>query len=73
MFDEAFLNSIPSNPYEAIYAMCLKFSEVNKGIPEVEEVANFDKYIEAYAAVETFMTITGLPYSMMGINGSTKN
>jgi hypothetical protein len=70
MFDEAFLSSLPSDPYEAVKKMCHKFNEMNNEHyvdPTGDYVENimeyYDTYIEAFAALEAFITATGLPFS----------
>jgi hypothetical protein len=64
MFDEEFLNKLPSNPYEAAQVMCDRFIDVNNTIPSVQEAENYKMYIEAFAAMEAFINVTGLPFTV---------
>jgi hypothetical protein len=69
MYDEEFLSSLPADPYEAVEALCTKFNEEkNKhtgpdGTVHESVVEHYyDKYIDAFAAMEAFINATGLPF-----------
>ena len=63
MFDEAFLMSLPSNPYEAVQSMCDHFYREHAAIPREAEAQNYKAYVEAFAALEVFINVARLPYS----------
>lgn len=63
MYDEAFLNSLPNDPYEAAKALCSKFLEEHRKFPtNSHRSKSYDKYIEAFAATEAFLNATGLSF-----------
>jgi hypothetical protein len=69
MYDEAFLNSLPGDPYEAAKVLCTKFNEENNkyyypdGSRDGNIMEHYDIYIEAFAAMEAFINATGLPFN----------
>jgi len=73
MFDEAFLSSLPADPYEAAKTLCTKFNEVHNkycypsGGMDANIMEHYDIYIEAFAAMEAFINATGLPFVSCGL------
>jgi len=70
MYDEAFLSSLPPDPYEAVEALCTKFNEENNKHTGLDGTVDesvmehyYDKYIDSFAAMEAFINATGLPFS----------
>jgi hypothetical protein len=64
MYDKAFLNSLPNDPYEAARSLYNKFSEENRKFPNAgSRFKNYNKFIEAFAAMEAFLNATGLPFA----------
>ncbi|MGA1979875.1 MAG: hypothetical protein ABSG99_04835 [Sedimentisphaerales bacterium] len=64
MYDESFLNNLPNDPYEAAKLLCKTFVERNNGFPtDGARVVNYNKFIEAFAAMEAFLNATGLPFT----------
>jgi hypothetical protein len=68
MFSDEFLENLPNNPYEAIRSMSECFDKEHQAIPPGEEVENFDKYIDAFAALEAFIQATELPFGLPNLN-----
>ena len=64
MFDEAFVSSLPGDPYEAVKVMCDKFYEEDRRYVHMPQaIEAYDRYIEAFTAMEAYITATGLPFS----------
>ena len=72
MYNDEFLNNLPSDPYAAVKVMCEKFQEVYNSIPSAEEVKKFDRFIEAFAAIEAFIHATGLDIAPPELNTPSK-
>ena len=64
MYDEAFLNDLPSNPYEAAQVLSEEFIAQYKIIPPEKDLDNYNRYIDAFAAIEAFIDATGLEYTL---------
>jgi len=62
MYNEQFLNNLPSDPYEAVKALSDEFLKEHSST--TEDVENYDRYLEAFAAMEAFIAATGLPFSI---------
>ena len=63
MFDEAFLYDLPSDPYEAVQVMYKKVKKEHVSLStNVARAKVFDRYIEAFAAIEAYIDATGLDF-----------
>lgn len=60
MFTEEFLDSLPTDPAEALLALCESFEEFNSNVPWQSRVDDYDAYLEAYAAFTAFIDGFGM-------------
>lgn len=74
MFDDEFIESLPEDRLLAAYALCKKFIEVDKSIPEESELANYEIYIEALSALDAFSDVSGLslPFELPKLDSEKK-
>ena len=63
MFSEEFLDNLPTEPRKAAYAMCEEFLKMHKGMLPGEDTVRYEEYVEAFAALETFLEAFGLPFA----------
>lgn len=72
MFDEEYLDSLPSDPEQAAYEMSGRFLEYYSIIPVDSELDSYDRIVEAFAAMETLIEVAGLPFTLLSLGEDRK-